>query len=350
MRKHLFYLAAAIVAMSSCTESEVVEISQSKIIGFNSFVGNQTRTEQKGQTLETLKEEGNGFYVFGTYKEENKEEETVVFDGKTTGAHVTWGESWGYSPINFWLEKGTYKFAAYAPQLSITPTFNYANNQMTFPDFVTDGKTDLLVAEAAADGIKGSNPRVVNFTFKHALSKVRFTFIDGWRNDVILSITQIKLKQVKSKGTLTTPGNLQGAGAISKNNWQIQNDVVEFEDKTGIELKVLNSKHLFDNFIIPQTIDDIELEFTVSVRNPNNTFIVLDKDKNTVKTITVPLSTGTVTEWIPGNAYNYKLTISGTTFGLKPIQFDVTEVSDWNELDDQDITDGVTNIVTPKNP
>ena len=82
MRKHLFYLAAAIVAMSSCTESEVVEVSQSKIIGFNSFVGNQTRTEQKGQTLETLKEEGNGFYVFGTYKEEDKEEETVVFDGK----------------------------------------------------------------------------------------------------------------------------------------------------------------------------------------------------------------------------------------------------------------------------
>ena len=34
MRKHLFYLAAAIVAMSSCTESEVVEVSQSKIIGF----------------------------------------------------------------------------------------------------------------------------------------------------------------------------------------------------------------------------------------------------------------------------------------------------------------------------
>lgn len=28
MRKHLFYLAAAIVAMSSCTESEVVEVSQ----------------------------------------------------------------------------------------------------------------------------------------------------------------------------------------------------------------------------------------------------------------------------------------------------------------------------------
>ena len=88
MKKHLFYLAAAVVAMSSCTESEVIEISQSKAIGFDSYVGNTTRAEQEGQTLDVLKEEGNGFYVFGTYKEEGKDAVTTVFDGVSENSHI----------------------------------------------------------------------------------------------------------------------------------------------------------------------------------------------------------------------------------------------------------------------
>lgn len=356
MKKHLFYLAAAVVAMSSCTESEVVEISQSKAIGFDSYVGNTTRAEQEGQTLDVLKEEGNGFYVFGAYKE-GTNNPTTVFDGHNSGSHVTWredekgnGKSWGYSPVNFWLERGTYKFGAYAPKLSIESTFDYDTNQMTFPNFVADGKTDLLVAAAQEAGISGADHPMVSFAFKHALSKVRFTFIDGWRNDVELVISDVKLVSVKSTGTLVTPATLKEGTLVHAENWTVEKTATTDYKDAGATLTQLNATYLFDNFVIPQTTipqkeeeteedKKLALEFTVVVNNPNGTSIKLDAEGNTTKTITVPVSTGGVTEWKPGNAYNYKLTISGNTFGLNPIQFEATEVKDWNE-NDITVTDG----------
>lgn len=357
MKKHLFYLAAAVVAMSSCTESEVVEISQSKAIGFDSYVGNTTRAEQEGQTLDVLKEEGNGFYVFGAYKE-GENDPTIVFDGHNSSSHVTWredekgnGKSWGYSPVNFWLERGIYKFGAYAPKLNITPTFDYATNEMTFSKFeATDGKTDLLVAAANKDGISGAAPTMVSFAFKHALSKVRFTFIDGWRNDVKLVISNIQLINVISTGTLVTPADLQEGTSVQTKDWTIGTTTANYTDE-GATLTQLNTKHLFDNFVIPQEIPEakegsqnLALVFTAVVSNPNGTEIA--KKEN----ITVPVSIGKgVTEWLPGNAYNYTLTISGKTFGLNPIQFDNITVEKWNETNNsQDITDDVTTIVTPK--
>lgn len=345
MKKHLFYLAAAVVAMSSCTESEVVEISQSKAIGFDSYVGNTTRAEQEGLTQDNLKE----FYAFGAYKE-GENDPTIVFDGISENSHVTWdGKSWGYSPVNFWLERGIYKFGAYAPKLNITPTFDYATNQMTFPKFVADGKTDLLVAAAQEAGISGADHPMVSFAFKHALSKVRFTFIDGWRNDVELVISDVKLVSVKSTGTLVTPATLKEGTLVHAENWTVETATTDYKD-AGATLTQLNATYLFDNFVIPQTTipqkeeeteedKKLALEFTVVVNNPNGTSIKLDAEGNTTKTITVPVSTGGVTEWKPGNAYNYKLTISGNTFGLNPIQFEATEVKDWNE-NDITVTDG----------
>lgn len=347
MKKHLFYLAAAVVAMSSCTESEVIEISQSKAIGFDSYVGNTTRAEQEGQTLDVLKEEGNGFYVFGAYKE-GTNSPTTVFDGHNSGSHVTWnGESWAYSPVNFWLEGGIYKFGAYAPKLDITPTFDYDTNKMTFTNFVAaDGKTDLLVAAAKKDGISGSAPTMVSFAFKHALSKVRFTFIDGWRNDVKLVISNIQLTNVKSTGTLVTPEDLQEGISVQAKNWDVKATTANYTDG-GTTLTQLNATYLFDNFVIPQGIEEdgnLALVFTAVVSNPNGTEIA--KKEN----ITVPVSIGKdVAAWLPGNAYNYTLTISGKTFGLNPIQFDNITVEKWNETNNsQDITDDVTTIVTPK--
>ncbi|MDE5711115.1 MAG: fimbrillin family protein [Bacteroides sp.] len=273
--------------------------------------------------------------------------------------YVTWRkdeqgdgeESWGYSPVNFWLEGGLYRFGAYAPKLGITPTFDYATNEMTFSKFeATDGKTDLLVAAANKDGISGADHPMVSFAFRHALSKVRFTFIDGWRNDVKLVISNIQLINVISTGTLVTPADLQEGTSVQTKDWTIGTTTANYTDE-GATLTQLNTKHLFDNFVIPQEIPEakegsqnLALVFTAVVSNPNGTEIA--KKEN----ITVPVSIGKgVTEWLPGNAYNYTLTISGKTFGLNPIQFDNITVEKWYETNNsQDITDGVTNIVTPK--
>lgn len=43
-----------------------------------------------------------------------------------------------------------------------------------------------------------------------------------------------------------------------------------------------------------------------------------------------------------GYAYNYKLTISGSTFGLKPIQFDGIDVdSEWGNGGEDDMDEEI---------
>lgn len=338
MKKHLFYLAAAVVAMSSCTESEVVEISQSKAIGFDSYVGNTTRAEQEGLTQDNLKE----FYAFGSYKMSGGDE-VVVFDGETTGSSQIKknGNSWQYEPVNYWLEGALYKFAAYAPALTTMPTFNYDKNSMEI-HFVADGEKDLLVAATSQDGYTAQKEdnSGVNLNFRHALSKVRFTIVDGWRNALNMTISDVSLKGAKNAGTLTTPTDLSSAATIDLNAWDSDETTHIYTDAGTTEPLTTNGEtYVFENFLLPQTIetDAITLEFTVSVtNNVGGGPVIGDNDTPHSKKLTVSIPT-TVTPWAPGKAYNYTLNIDGSTFGLQTIYFENITVDKWDEPTDTEV-------------
>ncbi|WP_300910407.1 fimbrillin family protein [uncultured Bacteroides sp.] len=338
MRKHLFYLAAAIVAMSSCTESEVVEVSQSKAIGFNGFVGNQTRAEQEGLTQENLDE----FYAFGSYKM-NDGDEVVVFDGKTTGSSQIKknGDTWQYAPVNYWLEGAVYKFAAYAPKLTEIPTFDYNKNSMSI-NFVSDGKKDLLIAATTQNGYTAlkENNAGVNLNFKHALSKVRFTIVDGWRNELKMVISDVSLNGAKNTGTLTTPTDLATVTALEQSVWKLSEEKKgTYNDAgTGTDSPLTNNgeTYVFENFLLPQTIETeanaVTLEFTVTVTNNHGGGPVIGEEGTPhTKTLTITIPNTTVTSWLPGKAYNYTLTIDGKTFGLETIYFENITVETWGD-------------------
>lgn len=345
MKKHLFYLAAAVVAMSSCTESEVVEISQSKAIGFDSYVGNTTRAEQEGLTQDNLKE----FYAFGSYKMSGGDE-VVVFDGETTGSSQIKknGNSWQYEPVNYWLEGALYKFAAYAPALTKTPTFNYDKNSMEI-HFVADGEKDLLVAATSQDGYtyialereeENDEKRAVNLNFKHALSKVRFTIVDGWRNALNMTISDVSLKGAKNTGTLTTPGDLSSVTTIDSDAWKLDEEKTgTYTDAGTTEPLTENGKtYVFENFLLPQIIetDAITLEFTVSVTNNVGGGPIIDDD-DTPHSKKLTVSIPTTTSWAPGKAYNYTLNIDGDTFGLHTIYFGNITVAEWGNSTDTEV-------------
>ena len=87
-KSYLFTAASAAILLASCSESEVVEMPASRAIGFSTYVGNTTRAVAPETTINFLQNDGNGFYVFGQYKEGS--ETRHVFDGKSDGSHVTW--------------------------------------------------------------------------------------------------------------------------------------------------------------------------------------------------------------------------------------------------------------------
>lgn len=357
----MFLLAAAAAALAGCAQNEVIDIPQTRAIGFDPYVGNTTRAAAKDTDLSALQDEGAGFIVLGGY--EDDQTYVPVFDGTNeTGSHITWNKrSWEYSPINYWLEGKTYKFVAYAPaKLQEDDLFDidYADNKLKMKDggtFTADGETDLVVAEGKPQGyLVAAEPvqmEPVGFKFYHALSKVKFTFINGWRNAVTLKITNIKLSNVKDTGSLTTSGTMaQGSDKIQLSAWSGQTGMADYENKPDdvMNTSIYGESYEFENFLLPIALNDsqMKLTFTVLVTNSQGTGPDLGAGAGypVVKEVVIPKDV--VTEWKPGYAYNYKLTISGSTFGLKPIQFDGIDVdSEWGNGGEDDIENGEIKVV-----
>lgn len=361
MKTRMFLLAAAAAALAGCAQNEVIDIPQTRAIGFDPYVGNTTRAAAKDTDLSALKAEGAGFIVLGGY--EDDQTYVPVFDGTNeTGSHITWNKrSWEYSPINYWLEGKTYKFVAYAPaKLQEDDLFDidYADNKLKMKDggtFTADGETDLVVAEGKPQGyLVAAEPvqmEPVGFKFYHALSKVKFTFINGWRNAVTLKITNIKLSNVKDTGSLTTSGTMaQGSDKIQLSAWSGQTGMADYGNKPDdvMNTSIYGESYEFENFLLPTALNDsqMKLTFTVLVTNSQGTGPDLGAGAGypVVKEVVIPKDV--VTEWKPGYAYNYKLTISGSTFGLKPIQFDGIDVdSEWGNGGEDDIENGEIKVV-----
>lgn len=353
VNSYLFAAASATILLASCSNSDVVEMPSGRAIGFGTYVSNTARTAVETD-LDFLQGENGGFYVFGQYKD--GADLRTVFDGKSDGSKVTWNaSSWGYSPINYWLDGKKYQFAAYGPQAAHnvgTPSFDYDTNKLSIEDYVADGSTDLVVAEGDNNGYTpvetNQTEQPVAFKFFHALSKVKFTLVNGWRNNVTLTLSEIKLAGALSTGSLTTTGTLNNASApMSSTVWTGQNTAREYSDAEGFDSDEYNAKHEFESFLLPQTLtgnDDLILYFTAKVNNITGSGPNLGAGAGNPVTKEVKIPYDVVASWEPGKAYNYTLVIDGSTFDLKPIQFDNITVEVWasdveDELVREDIKD-----------
>ena len=77
MKKSLLMLGAAVAALASCTNEEVLNVAQNKAISFESFVGKSTKAIGDIDENNRL----SAFYVFGGYGEdENSVDLTNVFN------------------------------------------------------------------------------------------------------------------------------------------------------------------------------------------------------------------------------------------------------------------------------
>lgn len=356
-KSYLFTAASAALLLASCSESEVVEMPASRAIGFSTYVSNTTRALATETTADFLKGDGHGFYVAGKYLDiNNGNAERTVFDGTSDGSHLTFSTSWGYAPINYWLDDMTYKFAAYGPAAAKGVgelTFDYAANSLKIDNFtVADGAMDLVVAEGKNAGytpVKDQAMELIKFKFFHALSKVKFTFVNEWRNTVTLKITDVKIKGIVNKGSLATTGTLAAATApIANTIWTVSTDAADkadYEAGDSFESDEYLQEYAVEKFLLPQTIpaatdaNAFVLEFTAQVNNASGSGPDLGNGAGNAVTKQVLLPNDVVAAWEPGKAYNYTLKISGETFDLKPIQFDTIEITTWVENEDNDNLD-----------
>ena len=180
--KKILVSMLAVAAMVACsTEDTLVQAPVNDAIGFDTFVNNSTRANDV--TTETIEDFGFGVYASVTNGAGQSglilTNEQVTFDGN----------DWGYANTQYWVAGNDYNFAAIAPYTDAKWTYTPANRTaqngvIAFNNAAAAANQDLVFATAARE-VKvapTAQPDAVAFTFGHLLSRVRFSFANGFQS------------------------------------------------------------------------------------------------------------------------------------------------------------------------
>lgn len=314
--KRLVMCGVVALALAGCTQNEVLNISSDRAIGFDAYTGKGTRV------VNDITGDGNAsgfnkFIVYGSYAASGQN--TTVFNG----VEVSYSSSWTYTNEQYW-QTGDYKFAAYSDgngALSGGPTASYTHDDGLQIENYVVGEKDLIFATIEKPGVDKStyNGTPVNLKFSHLLSKVKFTFIETFADNLTVEVSNLKIVNSKAKGTYKYDTDAY--------RWEIGTDTKEITYKTPVV--VSTSYRPEECYVLPQSTTGLTASFTVTVKDALNTIVM---SKNFTDDAAVSLEVTNVTKWQNGFAYNYtaELTPAVIDPNAKPIQFTAT-ADTWTE-------------------
>ena len=335
MKKVIFALAA-VVALAACSQEDVIVADKGAAIGFDTFVGKATRVDDPSLTNDNLK----NFAVYGAV---TNDDTALIFDNvKVANEGVTnpdLSSVWKYEGTQYWINGATYNFAAVAPYTCGKKGAFSTSTFKTTLEFTNDAVTDLLYAQhAPITGVKGNGDaegtanEIVDFTFRHVLSKIKFSFVNQYNasgstivvRNIVLTNPH-KTATATLDATSTTWDNLATAKDFTI---AFGNAVSNTEtDETAVEKIAQNAEleSFNQRFIIPVSPDTASYAYNVS-------FVVdLYYGNSCVETYT---HTATVT-FAPaaGTAYDIKTVINASNIdpaqSQEPIEFTVNEFDGW---------------------
>ena len=319
--KKLFVALLAVAGLTACFNEEVVRVQDPTAISFEAnWVENATRADvavDPSTTTESL----TGFKVWGFMNEV----EGKVFEGEeVTGSKG----NFTYTNTAYWMPGHTYYFAALAPIGGNWTLNTEAANKLGagIVNFLNaDGTEDLLYAANVEEAPALGTAKTVKFTFSHLLSKVKFTFTNGFTNpNMYIDVKNVRIVNAPLAGSI----NLAVENWWDNDDWQLTQDKVELAfgdacDKTAMGgIQVAANERL----TIPASAEyKYEVKFDVVLYMGD-----------------VLAYEGTKTSYVQGvalemgKAYNFSATLNASNFTeqgveLMPIVFDVVEVKDWVE-------------------
>lgn len=213
MKKSLFIVALGVLALTSCSQDEVLQVNQDAV----TF---SVATENAGRGAVTTTANIDNFMVkafnvdasgFNTSVFMNNME---VYRVKDNGA---WSD-WTYNSTKFWPNAGAINFYSYSPAdlndksfatVTIDPTIgsngstsNLGAQTITYTVPTTCGD-QIDVLYALNTGLTKADKNV-GVNFRHALSQVVF-HAKNIKEDLIVEIEGVRVVNVKNSGTLTWP-------------------------------------------------------------------------------------------------------------------------------------------------
>lgn len=304
MKRFFICAAAAIVALASCSKTQVVYNDAPEEIGFKAVSGVMTKAPIEDGILPTEKD----MVVFASKSAEAAGTYSPYFSNATFAWNNT-GSYW--SGGKYWPESGYLKFIAYYPAGNGTYVSGDATSSILFEGVNAASGDDILYTELTAAYDCASSP-TVPMPFLHALAQVQVTAKVSDANMTGVKVTNVVLTGAPMTGDLT----------ITEDNATWDNQVVGTEvtmdnDITGVNLTAAAITLGEGTLVVPDTHSaTLTVTYTVD---------------GLVKTTDALSISGT---WEKGKKYIYALSI-----GLEEIKLSAT-VGDWDtDLDGDDVAD-----------
>lgn len=292
MKKFFFCAAAAIVALASCSKTQVLYNDTPKEIGFKAVTGAITKEVQTAvgfsQDMGVIAYQSGLTKVYFT---------NAQFTKETVDATTTWnGETPQYWPIDSSLD-----FFVYSPyqETGVTPTNTAESKTLTV--VIADNSSnqkDYLYSDkfiTAKNKTSGNIP----VDFDHALAYVTVNF----SGDDVITISNAKLNETFQSGTYTvTYGNTTSIA------WSAQGTSTNLDLAEGI----LSSDYTTSWLVVPEDNNDADNTITFDYKIAGMTGDAISKSIALAET------------WEAGTHYTYNVTI-----GANEIKFTVESVEGW---------------------
>lgn len=297
MKRFFILASAAIVALASCSKTQVVYNDAPEEIGFKTVTGVMTKAPLSGTDLPT--DQGN-MMVYASQSTTESGTYTESF-----GQEFKWKDSyWGGTTPQYWPNTGFMKFMAYYPVGNGTPSGN-AVTGVTISDInIETTQTDVLYTNLTTAQTCANKPTVV-MTFMHALAQIQVTaaVADNAMDDV--KITNVEIVTPNMGGDLT----LSGTGASWDNKDVMVGNYTMDNVIASTALSTAPTSLGTGALVVPGNQTGLKITYTIS---------------GLENTVTKELTTGTPT-WDQAKKYIYNIVVT-----LDEIQLSATVV-DWTE-------------------
>lgn len=345
MDKNFFMGIAAMAALTlvSCSSDDLNSLSdnssKNEAISFDGYLGRSAVAVNGSRgselTKDALQESTEGFGVFGNYTSTDVTT-TTYGENLFKNQQVTYDATaetpaWTYKPVKYWSPAGHIDFLAYAPFDSNQKLKESSKLDFTVNSTITAQK-DLLWANAAN---KTNTDKPVTFIFKHALSRLGYTV----KTSATAEGTSITLNQITlagsndgAKGAFYSAGIIDLSKTSSTDLWTNLNSDTKLKFDWVSSNKELSSNETKNDeteylFVIPQ-------DFSQKTTSADALYVVVEytisySDQTTMKT---KVYQKLEKNFEQGKAYTLNLTL-----GLTPIEFDVTTVEGWTDINQVEI-------------
>lgn len=331
------FVAMLALAAAACSNEDIVSVNQ-EAIGFdNAFINNSVRSvETPGYSTANI---FNDFAVYGFV------EGASLFNGvkvaKTGVTNTELKSEWKYEGTQYWIAGANYDFYAVAPfeggwsvKTGTTPSDAGATLSFT----TTDGTQDLLYAPIVErQGALQGNVAVA-FTFQHILSKVKFSFENGYNaSAATICVRDIKITNANKSGEVALAAAATWANQSGTEEIAFGNATTEATYATdATEANFVNYDYAYDT-----TVESYYERLLIPGKKEWNISFVVELLVSGQKIATYNHTAKATIDFQPGNSYDINAEITAAnidpTHAQEPIEFTAT-MTDWSAASDVNAT------------